>query len=139
MNTQTSTKNVEQKEKIYMCVCNELPFIKKINVWTSYIRTAWKRTKGARSGQSFDLISNPYLDLQDFPRTPFSHCPWCTLFAQQNFAAKQALSLFPLRTTVIPRRKETIVTQNLGGLNKVYYRQRENGELKEQSSQYSPS
>lgn len=26
-----------------------------------------------------------------------------------------------------------------GGLNKVYYRQRENGELKEQSSQYSPS
>ena len=29
MNIQTTTKNVEQKEKIYMRVCYELPFIKK--------------------------------------------------------------------------------------------------------------
>ena len=51
MNTQTTTKNVEQKEKIYMCVCNELPFIKNKCINLIY--------SGAKNGHSFDLISNP--------------------------------------------------------------------------------
>ena len=130
---------MSSQKKKNICVCLLwVAIYYKINVWTSYIRSAWERTKGAKNDHSFDLISIPSLDLQDFPRTPFSHCPWCTLFAPQNFAAK-TLSLSSLRTTVIPRRKETIVIQNLGGVNKVYYRQCETDELKEQSSQCFPS
>lgn len=139
MNTQTTTKNVEPKRKYACLYCAstenlrpnivrfvlEFPFIKKNYI--SYIQIAWERTKGAKISQSFDLISNTYLDLQDFPRTPFSHCPWCTLFVHPQKLCTQNMYIIYIFCSdyleVLPRRKETIVMQNWGGrgVNKVHH------------------